>query len=626
MMEASAEKYSDAASYKTRTSLLLCFLRGSKRYFVMGVISSMLISFFNLLNPRIIGYTIDHVLGEKEERLPRVVERAADLLGGMSYLREHLWVIALVVIAVAALSALFRFLLQFFIAIGVEKFLKRTRDMLFSHIQHLPFSWHGDNHTGDIIQRCTSDVETIRNFLSEQLVSLLRISILIVFAMFFMMRIHPVLAVAAAAFLPVIIGYSVFFHNRIGSEFLHADEEEGKLSAIAQENLTGVRVVRAFGRESYERERFETKNQSYTKLWIHIMMLLSAFWASGDLISGLQVLTVMVLGSVLAVNGQLTAGDYISFVFYNSILSWPVRELGRIISDMSKAGVSIDRIAYIMNSKPEEDPQEVSEPDLHGDIVFSHVKYQYENGSNNKAKAEQILGREVLDDVSFTVKSGSTVGILGGTGSGKSTLMYLLDKLYELPEENGTISISGVDIRRIKTSYLRNHIGMVLQEPFLFSRTLEENIAITDKDSGKDAIKKRVRRAAGIASLDRAVERFTNGYDTKVGERGVTLSGGQKQRTAIAQMLLKDAPIMVFDDSLSAVDATTDTRIRNALRENIKGATVILIAHRITTLMHADRIIVFDQGRVAEEGTHDELIQGNGIYRQIYDLQRIQSK
>ncbi len=611
----SSGKYSDSSSYRSRTSLLLCFLRGSKRYFVMGVICSMLISFFNLLNPRIIGYTIDHVLGDKEGNLPRIAEYAAELLGGISYLKEHLWVIALVVIAVAALSALFRFLLQFLLAVGVEKFLKRTRDMLFSHIQHLPFSWHGENHTGDIIQRCTSDVETIRNFLSEQMVSLFRISILIVFAMFFMIRIHPLLALAAALFLPVIIGYSVFFHNRIGKEFLHADEEEGKLSAIAQENLTGVRVVRAFGRESYERERFETKNRTYTDQWIHIMMLLSAFWASGDLISGLQVLAVMVLGAVLAVNGQLTAGDYVSFVFYNSILSWPVRELGRIISDMSKAGVSIDRIAYIMNSQPEKDPEDVVMPELFGDIVFSHVSYQYDNGNT-----------DVLDDVSFTIPAGSTVGILGGTGSGKSTLMYLLDKLYTLPEGNGSITIGGVDIRDIKTSYLRKNIGMVLQEPFLFSRTIEENIAITDEGMDGNATRKRVRRAAGIASLDRAVERFANGYDTKVGERGVTLSGGQKQRTAIAQMLLKDAPIMVFDDSLSAVDAGTDARIRNALRENTKGATVILIAHRITTLMQADRIVVLDKGRVAEEGTHDELINGDGIYRRIYDLQRKQSE
>ena len=612
-----SDKVSEIKKYsrRDRTRTLVYFLQGSKRYFVMGILCSMLISFFNLLNPRIVGYTIDYVLGQEKREMPEAVQNVVNMFGGTEYLRGHLWIIAIIVIVVASFSALFRFLLQFLLAVGVEKFLKRTRDRLFSHIQHLPFSWHSENHTGDIIQRCTSDVETIRNFLSEQMVSLFRISILIVFALFFMVRIHPVLTLSAAIFVPVIVGYSVFFHNRIGSAFRHADEEEGKLSAIAQENLTGVRVVRAFGRESYERERFESKNKTYTDLWIHIMKLLSAFWSSGDLISGLQVLTVMVLGAVLAVNDQLTAGDYISFVFYNSILSWPVRELGRIISDMSKAGVSIDRIAYIMDSVPEQDPDDVTEPDLHGDIVFSHVKYQYENSA----------GSEVLDDVSFTVENGTTVGILGGTGSGKSTLMYLLDKLYDLPDGNGTITINGIDIRKIRTSYLRNNIGMVLQEPFLFSRTLEENIAITDRDPKQDEIRERVRRAAGIAALDRAVERFANGYETRVGERGVTLSGGQKQRTAIAQMLLKDPPIMVFDDSLSAVDAQTDARIRKALRENTAGATVILIAHRITTLMQADRIIVLDKGRVVEEGTHEELICCNGIYKRIYDLQRAQS-
>ena len=616
-------------SRRDRTRTLLYFLQGSKRYFVMGIMCSMMVSFFNLLNPRIVGYTIDCVLGDGERTLPGAVQNVLQGLGGAEYLRGRLWVIALIVLAVASCSALFRFLLQFLLAVGVEKFLKRTRDKLFSHIQHLPFTWHGENHTGDIIQRCTSDVETIRNFLSEQMVSLFRISILIVFALFFMVRIHPILTLSAVIFVPVIVGYSVFFHNRIGSAFRHADEEEGKLSAIAQENLTGVRVVRAFGRESYEKERFESKNNTYTELWIHIMKLLSAFWSSGDLISGLQVLTVMVLGAVLAVNDQLTAGDYISFVFYNSILSWPVRELGRIISDMSKAGVSIDRIAYIMDSHPEKDPDDVIEPDLHGDIVFSHVSYQYDNRKQDESDKKddlKITGKEVLDDVSFTVKSGTTVGILGGTGSGKSTLMYLLDKLYELPEDGGTITIGGTDIRRIKTSYLRDNIGMVLQEPYLFSRTLEENIAITDKEPDPEIIRKRVSRAAGIAALDRAVSHLSNGYDTRVGERGVTLSGGQKQRTAIAQMLVKDPPIMVFDDSLSAVDAQTDARIRKALKENIRGATVILIAHRITTLMQADRIIVLDKGRLAEEGTHDELLQRDGIYRRIYELQHAQSE
>ncbi len=601
--------------YPTRFSAVLFFLEGSKRFFVLGVLCSMLVSFFDLVNPRIIGYTVDSVLGEEESSLPAFVLAFLDRIGGGAFFRTHLWLISLSVILIALLAALFRFLLHVFLAVGVEKMLKHLRDSVFGHILHLPFSWHAKNHTGDIIQRCTSDVETIRSFLSEQLISLFRIGLLVVLALYFMIGIDPTLTLAAGAFIPIIVGYSVFFHNRIASSFLHADEEEGRLSAIAQENLTGVRVVRAFGREVFEKERFEKQNHDYTMLWINLMRLLSAFWASGDLISGLQLLTVMLLGAYLAVQGSLTAGEYISFVFYNALLSWPVRELGRIISDMSKAGVSIDRVAYILNSEPEPEEPEASEPDLSGDIVFSHVSYRYEG-----------INAGVLEDVSFTVHAGETVGILGGTGSGKSTLMYLLDKLYELPPENGSISIGGVDIRAIKTRYLRSKIGMVLQEPFLFSRTLEENISITQGSLDKNERRSMVRRAAGIASLDRTVRRFAHGYATPVGERGVTLSGGQKQRTAIAQMLVKDPPIMIFDDSLSAVDAQTDAKIRRGLKENLAQSTVILIAHRITTLMQADRILVLDKGRVAEEGTHEQLLAKGGIYARIYELQRQQSE
>jgi ATP-binding cassette subfamily B protein len=404
----------------------------------------------------------------------------------------------------------------------------------------------------------------------------------------------------------VVILYSFFFHNKIGSAFLRIDEEEGKLSAIAQENLTGVRVVRAFGRELFEKQRFEKKNEEYTGMWIRMMNLLSFFWASNDLISGLQVMLVTVLGAYFCVHGSLSAGQYLAFISYNTMLVWPIRVLGRVISNMSKAGISIGRILYIMNADPETDREQTKEGTYTGDISFEHVSFSYSEH-----------GKNVLDDVTFSVKGGTTVGILGGTGSGKSTLVHLLDRLYELPKENGRIRIGGTDIADLKASELRKNIGLVLQEPYLFSRTLEDNIRIgLDGASRED-----VQEASKVACLDTAIAHFAEGYDTYVGERGVTLSGGQKQRTAIAQMLIRKPPILIFDDSLSAVDAKTDSEIRMALKKHTTSATVLLISHRITTLMQADQIIVLDRGRIAEKGTHEELLEKHGIYRKIYDLQ-----
>ncbi|MCR5228594.1 MAG: ABC transporter ATP-binding protein/permease [Solobacterium sp.] len=591
--------------FDSRSGMIVYFLRGSKRYFGFALFFACMTSLLELLNPKIIGYTVDSVIDQQGSRLPAVVNALVEKAGGAAYFRTHLGVIALAVVCVALLAALCRFLFQLNNAKGAETLVERMRNSLFEHIIRLPSQWHSENHTGDIIQRCTSDVEQVKMFVAEMLTALFRITLLITLAVYFMVSIHPRLAMASCAFFVVIITYSIIFHRMIGSSFRKADEEEGRLSSIAQENLTGVRVVRAFGREAYERQRFEKQNNIYTDHWIYLMKLLGAFWTSGDLISWLQILTVLCYGSWLCVHGQLTAGDFIAFIAYNSMLTWPVRLLGRVIASLSRANIAIDRLRYIMNAETEQETGELT-PDMHGDICFDHVSYQYENSSAG-----------ILHDVTFTVKAGSTVGILGATGSGKSTLMNLLDRLYVLPEDGGRITVGGVDINDIKSDWLRGNIGMVLQEPYLFSRTLSENIGI----AGHVSDMKQIREAARIASLDESVSHFTEGYNTYVGERGVTLSGGQKQRTAIAQMLVRKPPIMVFDDSLSAVDAETDAKIRNALKKNVSGSTVILIAHRITTLMSADHIIVLDKGRIAEEGTHDELIEKNGIYRKIYDLQ-----
>lgn len=337
---------------------------------------------------------------------------------------------------------------------------------------------------------------------------------------------------------------------------------------------------------------------------------MALFWGAGDLISGLQVMLIVILGAVFCVRGSMTAGEFIAFISYNAMLTWPVRSLGRMISEMSKAGVSIERIRYIMNSDAEQDKPEAElagegTPEMRGDIEFHNVSFSYGDAP-------------ILSDISFKIPQGTTFGILGGTGSGKSTLMHLLNRLYDLPKENGRITIGGVDIADMKGSWVRSHIGMVLQESFLFSRTIAENIGITRRGMSLSDI----RWAASIACVDEAISEFSKGYDTVVGERGVTLSGGQKQRTAIARMLTQRTPIMVFDDSLSAVDSETDAKIRQALKRNLGDSTVILISHRVTTLMQAECILVLDKGRVAELGSHEELIKKkDGIYRRIYDMQ-----
>lgn len=581
--------------------LLGRFLQRSLHLFVISILCSLCVSVLDLVNPRIIGYAVDTVIGNAAD-LPAFLAR----IPGIRHVFSGIGAAALAVVVLALLAALFRFLAGTFNAKGAETLVRRMRELLFSHLLRLPLSWYAENQTGDIIQRCTSDVETIKNFVSEQLTQLFRTILLIVLALAFMSGISRGLTLIAFLFIPVIVLYSLFFHSRIGAAFQRADEEEGKLSSIVQENLTGVRVVRAFGREAQERERFETKNRSYTEFWVHLMKILSAFWASGDLISGLQVMLVVVLGAAFCVRGQLSAGNYIAFITYNAMLTWPVRSLGRVISEMSKAGISIDRIAYILSSKEEDERDGGEEPDLHQDITFSHVFFRYQE--------ELPL---VLSDVSFTVRAGETLGILGGTGSGKTTAAELLDALYDLPEGCGSIRIGDTDLRDISRHYLRRGIGFVQQEPYLFSGTLLHNLTLANPAATKDE----VEEAAKISCLDEAVEKFEEGYETVVGERGVTLSGGQKQRTAIAQMLLGNPTIMIFDDALSAVDAATDAKIRRALSQKSKDATVLLVTHRITTLSGADRILVLDHGRVAELGTPQELYEKNGLYRRIYDLQ-----
>ena len=589
-----------------RGRLIWSFLRGSRLFFLICMVCAALSALADMISPQIIRVAIDNVIGRgATDQLSPAIRSIIDLSGGIGNLRANIWIMAAGILAVAVIKVSTLYGFRVMNTRGSETMVKSMRDRLYNHIERLPFQWHMQNHTGDIIQRCTSDIETTRNFVSEQLTGLIRILVMLVLSLVFMLSMNVSLTLIAMIPVPFVIAYSVFFHHRMRKGFEKCDENEGKLSAIAQENLTGVRVVRAFGRECYERDRFAKQNEYYTSLWVKMGRTMSLFWSTSDILSGIQIILVNVFGVIFCLRGGMTSGEFIAFLSYNGMLIWPIRQLGRMISEMSKAGVSVDRIGYIMDAEEEKDEPGATDAPMDGDIRFEHVSFGYEGCP------------EMLHDIDLTVPAGSTLGILGGTGSGKSTLMYLLDRLYPLAPQQGRITVGGKDIREISLHHLRRNIGIVLQEPYLFSRSLRENLGITDPDLSEEDM----RSAARTACLDETIEGFTKGYDTFVGERGVTLSGGQKQRAAIARMLTRKTPIMIFDDSLSAVDTETDAKIRAALEKKFGSATIILISHRITTLSKADQVLVLDHGKIAQLGAPGELKDQPGLYQQIYRIQ-----
>ena len=585
-----------------KTSILRFYpyTKGLRGSFLLAAATVILSSLANYMTPQVIRVTVDSVINDEPFRLPGFLSGWLQAIGGRDFLREHIIICAGAALLFAVIAGVTNYLSRTSLAKASESTIKRVRDTLFGHIQRLPYAWHNSHQTGDIIQRCTQDVELIRNFVNDQLMTVVRTVLAIAISLTLMFMMNVQLSLLVLAFIPIVMGFSMVFFILVGKKFERADETEGQLTALVQENLTGVRVVRAFGRERFEIERFGKKNQEFADLWSRLGQILGVNWGLGELFAGLQALAVIVAGVFFVERGAITQGEFLAFTAYNSMLAWPVAQLGRILSELSKTS-----IFDILDTQEEQDCAAPTTPPLDGDVVFDHVSFGYSQGV------------DVVEDVSFTVKAGTTFGILGATGSGKSTLMYLLDRLYELPQGQGTISIGGVDIRQMKLEHLRRGVGMVLQEPFLFSKTFRESIA---DGAGRQDLDT-VRRYARMAVIDDAIENFAQGYETPIGERGVTISGGQKQRVAIARMLMQDTPIKVFDDSLSAVDMETDAKIRQSIQENVRGTT-ILIAHRITTLMNADQILVLDKGRVAQLGTHQELIAQDGIYKKIYEMQK----
>ncbi len=590
------------------------FMRGTGKYFVIAAIALIVAVVSGYLIPIVTSFTIDYVLipfaeegyEAAESKVPQAILDRIESAGGREFLLTHLYIMALLLLLATAVNALGTFLRRSCIAGAGETMAKNMRDDLYEHLANVPFDYHKHVSTGDLVQRCTSDVDTIKRFIQNQLLEIIRTVLMVIAAAAIMIYIDPMLTLWSVILMPVLALSSFIYFKAVKNAFTESDEAEGKLSAAIQENLTGVRVVRAFGQQRRELDNFTAKNADFKKKNLRLNALMGYFWSASDCLGYMQIMISLAVGVVFAIKGRISVGEVLVFTSYTAMLTWPVRQLGRILADLGKASVSLGRLDEIMKAPVETEPGLALTPEIKGDIEFRNVSFSYSDGTE-----------KVLDGVSFKAAHGETVAILGSTGSGKSSLVQLLQRLYTVTD--GEITIDGVNVNDIERHHLRRNIGIVLQEPFLYSRTILDNIRIVEPDASEE----KVHEAAKVASVHDVVMGFEKGYDTVVGERGVTLSGGQKQRVAIARMLMQDAPIIILDDSMSAVDTETDASIRAALMKRRGSCTTFIISHRITTLSTADRILVLEHGRLVEQGTHEELIRREGLYKRIAGIQNM---
>ena len=573
--------------------------------FLGAMVSTIMIVLIGFMTPILLAETIDSVLGTAPSTLPAWLLQPIEALGGREFLRQNLWVLGAVLVGLNLINGVFTFFKGRLSAVASENIALTLRESLYSHLQHLPFSYHVHAATGDLIQRCTSDVETIRRFLSVQVMEVVNTVLLVTISLIILIGKNVTITLYSMILVPALFAFATWFFNRVHKGFRVMDEAEGKMSAVLQENLTGVRVVRAFGQQQREVDKFDEASSDFRNKARHLNDLLAIYWGGGDALSMLQAMITLLICVVYASRGEITVGTLIIFTTYVSQLLFPIRQLGRTLSDAGKSLISMERIQDILSSPAEPEEPNALKPDLHGDIVFDHVSFAYDNDE------------PILKDVSFTIPAGKTVAVLGGTGSGKSTLMYLLQRLYE--PTSGTISIGSVPLNKIDREYLRSHVGLILQEPFLYSKSIRDNVGIALNHPDME----RIVDAARTACAEDFITKADQSWDTLVGERGVTLSGGQKQRVAIARTLLKDNHVLIFDDSLSAVDTETDAQIRAALHDRAKDTTTLIISHRITTLSQADFILVLEDGRVADQGTHAELCSRPGLYQRINNIQNV---
>jgi len=593
------------STYKTIWNLMA----GQRIRYGAAVVSLVIGSCFMYLVPLVPQITIDGVLSPNTSDASSFVRSVVDFVGGVDFIRSNLWIPALLVFALTGIGGVFTYFRGKLAATASEDITRRLRNRLYRHLQHLPCSYHDGTQTGDQIQRCTSDVETFRRFLSTQVVEIGRAMVMMIIPVPLMVAIDIRMTLVSVVIIPPIVVFSLVFFRKVQSSFKGVDEAEGRLSARIQENLNGIRVVRAFARQGYEIDQFNQRNEVHRNLDNRLYRLFAWYWSLSDFLCMGQNALVVACGGYLLAIGELRIGAFFFFLSVVNMFIWPVRMMGRILSELGKAIVAIGRIDEILSHHTETDMETVihnrsaSHADLgKGAIEFKDVSFAYRDDDY------------VLKSVSFRIEAGQTMAILGPSGSGKTTIVNLLMRFYD--PQKGSISLGGVDITSISRKDVRSKISVVMQEPFLYAKTIRENLSMAaHKPQFSD-----VQHATEVACIHDSVSEFDDGYDAMAGERGVMLSGGQRQRLTLARSLIAGAPILVLDDAYSAIDTDTERRIRSRLAET-KRCTTIVIAHRLATVRDADVILVLSNGSIIQRGTHNQLIEQPGLYRRLWDLQ-----